>query len=94
MSVKPREGTGTNPLKYGPIKSISVGSIYLRSRYDGPVDSYQEHDIERYCTCTMQGSLLRPSIVDISTSVQSMLLVIGCGVCSPRLGSPQKACNH
>ena len=67
MSVKPREGTGTNPLKYGPIKSISVGNIYLRRRYDGPVDSYQEHDIERYCT--MQGSLLRPKTSE--TRIQS-----------------------
>jgi len=57
VSVKPREGTGTTPLKCGPIKSISVGSIYLRNRYDGPVDSYQEHDIERY-NGTMQGSYL------------------------------------
>ena len=41
-------GSGTSPLSMSHITSVSVGSVYQRSRYDESLDSYQEHDLERW----------------------------------------------
>ena len=47
VTIRPVAGTGTSPLKCDHISSVSVGSIYLRNRYDEPLDSYQTNDLER-----------------------------------------------
>ena len=49
MTVQPvvGPGLGSSPLKCNHISSIAVGSMYLRNRYDEPLDSYQSADLER-----------------------------------------------
>ena len=48
VSVCPVPGSGSSPLRLDHISSVSVGSIYLRNRYDEALDSYQPHDLQRY----------------------------------------------
>ena len=48
VCVCPVQGSGSSPLRLDHISSMSVGSIYLRNRYDEPLDSYQPHDLERW----------------------------------------------
>ncbi len=45
VAVQPEEKSGR--LVFDSIKSVSIGSIYLRNRYDEALDSYQEKDLER-----------------------------------------------
>ena len=40
-------GGDNSPVVCDSITCVSVGSIYMRSRYDEPLDSYQEADLER-----------------------------------------------
>lgn len=40
-------GFGTSPLKYSHIFSVAVGSFFLHSRSDEPLDSYWSADLER-----------------------------------------------
>lgn len=47
VSVRPVVGFGNSPLKCDHISSVAVGSMYLRNRYDEPLDSYQTIDLER-----------------------------------------------
>ena len=47
VCVCPVAGSGSSPLRLDHISSVSVGSIYLRNRYDEALDSYQPHDLER-----------------------------------------------
>lgn len=39
--------SGNGPLVCDSITSVEMGSVYLRNRYDEPLDSYQESDLER-----------------------------------------------
>ena len=48
VSVVQIPGSGNGPLVCESISSISVGSVYLRNRYDDSLDSYQEVDLERW----------------------------------------------
>ena len=41
-------GTDSNLMRAQSISSIAIGSCYLRNRYDEPLDSYQEQDLERF----------------------------------------------
>ncbi|XP_019849545.1 PREDICTED: kinesin-like protein KIF13B [Amphimedon queenslandica] len=50
VSVVQIPGSGNGPLVCESISSISVGSVYLRNRYDDSLDSYQEVDLERLRT--------------------------------------------
>ena len=45
--IRPVAGSGSSSLQYNHISSVSVGSVYLRNRYDEPLDSYQTEDLER-----------------------------------------------
>ena len=49
VAVQPVVGPGpeSNLLRSQSIASISIGSCYLRNRYDEALDSYQEQDLER-----------------------------------------------
>lgn len=47
VCVKEVDGFGVSPLKCARISSVSVGSMYLRNRYDEALDSYQTIDLER-----------------------------------------------
>ncbi len=47
VAVRTVAGSGNSPLKADHISSVSIGSIYLRNRYDEPLDSYQSRDLER-----------------------------------------------
>ena len=47
VKVAPIPNSGNGPLVCNSISSMSVGSVYLRNRYDEPLDSYQEQDLER-----------------------------------------------
>ena len=47
VKVVPIPNSGNGPLVCDSISSMSVGSVYLRNRYDEPLDSYQEQDLER-----------------------------------------------
>lgn len=47
VCVREVDGLGVSPLKVAHISSISVGSMYLRNRYDESLDSYQTIDLER-----------------------------------------------
>ena len=47
VTVCPVPGSGASPLRLDHISSVAMGSIYLRNRYDVPLDSYQLHDLER-----------------------------------------------
>lgn len=47
ISVKPVAGSNSSPLKCSHISAVSVGSMYLRNRYDEALDSYQTTDLER-----------------------------------------------
>ena len=47
MKVGLVEGSGESPLQCSHITSISIGSIYVRSRNDEPLDSYQDIDLDR-----------------------------------------------
>ena len=38
---------GATPLACDHISSVTMGSVYLRNRYDEPLSSWQEHDLER-----------------------------------------------
>ena len=38
---------GGSPLQCDHISSVAIGSIYLRTRYEEPLDSWQEHDLDR-----------------------------------------------
>ena len=44
----PSGGPVCSPLQLDHVSSVSLGSIYLRNRYDEPLDSYQEQDLDRY----------------------------------------------
>ncbi len=48
VKVVPVSMNDSDPVVCDTITSVSVGSIYMRSRYDDPLDSYQEADLERY----------------------------------------------
>lgn len=50
VMVKPVEGAGSSPLKCDHISFVSVGSMYLRNRYDVSLDSHQVSDLERMRT--------------------------------------------
>ena len=47
MKVGPFEGSGESPLQCSHITSIAIGSICMRGRNDGPLDSYQDIDLDR-----------------------------------------------
>ena len=47
VALRTVPGSGNSTLKCDCISSVSVGSIYLRNRYDEPLDSYQSRDLER-----------------------------------------------
>lgn len=47
VCVESVNGLGSSPLKCAHISSVSVGSMYLRTRYDEALDSYQTKDLER-----------------------------------------------
>lgn len=47
VTVKAVDGSGSSPLQCSHISSVCVGSMYLRNRYDEPLDSYQTIDLER-----------------------------------------------
>lgn len=47
VAVRTVPGSGNSPLKCDCISSVSVGSVYLRNRYDEPLDTYQSRDLER-----------------------------------------------
>ena len=47
VAVRTVPGSGNSTLKCDYISSVSVGSIYLRNRYDEPLESYQSRDLER-----------------------------------------------
>ena len=38
---------GRSPLQCDHISSVAIGSIYLRTRYEEPLDSWQEQDLDR-----------------------------------------------
>ena len=38
---------GGSPLQCDHISSVAIGSIYLRTRYEEPLDSWQEQDLDR-----------------------------------------------
>ena len=44
------EGLGSSPLKCDHVSFVSVGSMYLRNRYDEPLNSSQGGDLERLRT--------------------------------------------
>ena len=46
--VRTVPGSGNSPLKCDSITNVSIGSIYLRNRYDEALDSFQSHDLERW----------------------------------------------
>ena len=48
VAVQPVSGSGNSPLRCDHITFISMGSIYLRNRYDDSLDSFQSLDLERY----------------------------------------------
>ena len=62
VAVQPVVGPGPESclLRAQSISSISIGSCYLRNRYDEPLDSYQEQDLERFD--------LPPSLVTITVA--------------------------
>ena len=47
VTVQPVPGLGCSPLKCAHVSSVSVGSMYLRNKYDEALDSYQTTDLER-----------------------------------------------
>ena len=47
MKVGPVEGSGESPLQCSHITSIAIGSVYVRSRNEEPLDSYQDIDLDR-----------------------------------------------
>ena len=47
MKVQPVEGSGESPLQCSHITSIAIGSVYIRSRNEEPLDSYQDIDLDR-----------------------------------------------
>ncbi len=48
VAVRTVSGSGSSPLKADHIAYVSMGSIYLRNRYDEALDSYQSRDLERW----------------------------------------------
>ncbi len=46
VTIKPIPSPNSS-LQCARISSVSVGSMYLRNRYDEPLDSYQANDLER-----------------------------------------------
>ena len=50
VTVKQLEGSGASPLTVDHISVVSVGSMYLRNRYDEALDSFQKDDLQRLRT--------------------------------------------
>ena len=53
VAVRTVPGSGNSPLKCDSITYVSIGSIYLRNKYDEALDSFQSRDLERcvWCVC-------------------------------------------
>lgn len=47
VTVREVDGQGCSPLKCDHVSSVHIGSMYLRNRYDEPLDSHQNTDLER-----------------------------------------------
>ena len=77
VTVRPMvgPGLGTNPLKCNHISSVAVGSIYLRNRYDEPLDSYQNTDLE--CLRVKWSDVLMNRREYLDTEVRKMMDDLG-----------------
>ena len=64
MKVGLVEGSGESPLQCSHITSISIGSIYVRSRNDQPLDSYQDIDLDRLRGKWADASMRRRDYLD------------------------------
>ncbi len=71
VSVQSVNGTGSSPLRCSHISSVSVGSMYLRNRYDEGLDSYQTIDLERLRVKWSDALLNRREFLD--TEVKKMM---------------------
>ncbi len=62
VAVRTVSGSGNSPLKADHIDYVSMGSIYLRNRYDEALDSYQSRDLERWA-CNDRAPLILPLVL-------------------------------
>ena len=55
---------GNSPLLCDHITSVQIGSIYLRNRYEEPLDSYQDVDVDRLRTKWTKALMFRREYLD------------------------------
>ena len=71
VTVTQLEGLGCSPLQCDHISFVSVGSMYLRNRYDDPLDSLQSNDLEQLRTKWSNALMNRREYLD--TEVRKMM---------------------
>ncbi len=64
VTMRQLEGAGASPLQVDHVASVAVGSMYLRNRYDEPLDSFQKDDLQKLRTKWSNALMNRREFLD------------------------------